>query len=159
MISHTAHAVLALWSLGADESIIQAAYKHASEYQRSAFPSPGPINRENWTKHLADEKYVTISFPYAIRSSCSDSYYQAYCTFFTDEVKEKGVDVIVEEYVFSQSANVIPGLKVEEQPAMLNRFHAGLLHPSIHTGYGLEFGIPGLVVEGRLHFETTAKII
>ena len=28
---------------------------------------------------------------------------------------------------------------------------AGLLHPYIHAGYGVEFGIPGLVAEGLLY--------
>lgn len=31
---------------------------------------------------------------------------------------------------------------------MLNRFLAGVLHPIIHTGYGAEFGLPGMLVEG-----------
>jgi len=35
-----------------------------------------------------------------------------------------------------------------KQPQMLNRFLGGLLHPIIHAGYGAEFGIPGMVVEG-----------
>lgn len=32
---------------------------------------------------------------------------------------------------------------------MLNRFLAGLLHPLIHTGYGAEFGLLGMVAEGN----------
>ena len=31
---------------------------------------------------------------------------------------------------------------------MLDRFLSGLLHPIIHTGYGAEFRLPGMVVEG-----------
>ncbi|KZT67501.1 hypothetical protein DAEQUDRAFT_387282 [Daedalea quercina L-15889] len=31
---------------------------------------------------------------------------------------------------------------------MLNRLHSRLFHPMIHLGYGLEFGLPGLVAEG-----------
>ncbi|KAI0366503.1 hypothetical protein BV20DRAFT_1055640 [Pilatotrama ljubarskyi] len=31
---------------------------------------------------------------------------------------------------------------------MLNRLLAGLLHPLIHAGYGLEFGLAGLLAEG-----------
>jgi hypothetical protein len=33
---------------------------------------------------------------------------------------------------------------------MLNRLMSVLLHPFIHIGYGLEFGIPGQVAEGEL---------
>jgi len=31
---------------------------------------------------------------------------------------------------------------------MLTRFFAGLLHPLIHTGLGIEFGLPGTLAEG-----------
>ncbi|OBZ73399.1 hypothetical protein A0H81_07066 [Grifola frondosa] len=31
---------------------------------------------------------------------------------------------------------------------MLNRFLAGILHPLIHTGYGCEFGLLGMIAEG-----------
>lgn len=74
-------------------------------------------------------------------------------------MKAKGIDSVLEEYIFSPSANIIEGLKVEEQPAMLNRFQAGLLHPSIHTGYGLEFAIPGMVIEGIPYFTIQGKYL
>lgn len=35
-----------------------------------------------------------------------------------------------------------------KQPQMLNRFLDGLMHPMIHVGHGLEFGLPGTVAEG-----------
>ena len=31
---------------------------------------------------------------------------------------------------------------------MLTRFFAGLLHPLIHTGLGVEFNLPGTFAEG-----------
>jgi hypothetical protein len=31
---------------------------------------------------------------------------------------------------------------------MFSRFVSGLFHPLIHTGYGLEFGINGMLAEG-----------
>ena len=31
---------------------------------------------------------------------------------------------------------------------MLARYHGGFLHPLIHIGYGTEFNLPGMVVEG-----------
>ncbi|KAF9015726.1 hypothetical protein BDQ17DRAFT_1386409 [Cyathus striatus] len=85
--NHTVHTVLALWSLGAHESILEAAYKESCSLQRP--------------------------------------YYNAYLKFFTSEVKAKGAATVLE-----------------------NRFVEGLIHPLIHTGYGFEFGLPGLVAEG-----------
>lgn len=32
---------------------------------------------------------------------------------------------------------------------MLDRFLASIVHPMIHLGYGLEFGLPGIVLEGK----------
>jgi hypothetical protein len=78
-------------------------------------------------------------------------YYDAYLTFFTDTLRQKGTAATLEEYVFSQQANFDPARDAEgkSQPEMLNRFINGLLHPLIHTGYGVEFGLPGMVVEGE----------
>ena len=66
----------------------------------------------------------------------------------------------MDRFLFSSEANV--GTSVNDggsrtvgnrepfstEPQMLNRFLGGLLHPIIHTGYGAEFGIPGMIVEG-----------
>lgn len=51
----------------------------------------------------------------------------------------------------SKDANIVPG-KDGKAPLMLSRFMAGLLHPFIHAGYGVEFGMPGLVSEGTVQF-------
>jgi len=120
-----------LWYLGADSDALKAAYADQCAYQRPSFASPGAITKENWTEHLGDEKY-----------------YNAYLAFFTEEVAAKGVSDVIEEYIFSPAAN-FPGTggKVE----MLNRFCAGLLHPMIQLGYGCEFNVPGMIIEGLGH--------
>ena len=74
-------------------------------------------------------------------------YYQAYISFFTEEVKSKGTDAVLEEYVFATSANYVSGQT--EQPQMLGRFLDAVIHPLIHVGYGVEFGLPGMVIEGN----------
>ncbi|KAF5319757.1 hypothetical protein D9619_008628 [Psilocybe cf. subviscida] len=127
--NHTAHAAIALWTLGADESILHASYKENAAYQRPAFASPNDITKENWKDHLGDEKY-----------------YQAYLSFFTSEIIDKGKThaTMLEEYVFSADANFDGG----KNPQMLTRFCDGLLHPLIHAGYGVEFGLPGIFAEG-----------
>lgn len=66
-------------------------------------------------------------------------------------MQEKGVTAVIEEYIFSLEANFADrpsGGKTE----MLGRFCADLIHPLILVGYGCEFNMPGLVVEGRSPF-------
>jgi hypothetical protein len=79
-----------------------------------------------------------------------NSYYSGYLAFFTNALLENGATATFEKYVFSQTANFDPA-KVgdgQTQPGLLNRFVGGLLHPMIHVGYGLEFGLLGTLAEG-----------
>ena len=74
-------------------------------------------------------------------------YYQAYVAFFTRLLLEerKPVQAVLEAYVFARDANVgAHGAR----PLMASRFCGGFLHPLIHVGYGAEFGLPGMLVEG-----------
>ncbi|TFK60287.1 hypothetical protein BDN72DRAFT_905098 [Pluteus cervinus] len=129
--NHSAHHALAIWALGAAGPIIKAAYEVDAKTQRPLYKSPGEITHENWMKHLGDE-----------------TYYDAYLRFFTDVVQKQGTAASLQHYLFSHQANVGAQGNDEEHPNMLNRLHSGLLHPLIHTGYGVEFGLPGMVVEG-----------
>ena len=76
----------------------------------------------------------------------NDSYYEAYLRFFEGEAKTKSVSSILEEYIYSPDANLIG--KAGREPRMATRFLAGLLHPIIHAGFGIEFGLPGVFAEG-----------
>ncbi|KAF4609520.1 hypothetical protein D9613_012352 [Agrocybe pediades] len=133
--NHAAHAVLSLWSLGADENMLRKSYKESCEEQRPSFPSPQPITRDNWTEHLGD-----------------GDYYQGYLNFFKEELRQYKFDYgrLLEEYVFSSRANYSSKASTKDgsQPLMLNRFLAGVIHAFIHTGLGLEFGLPGIFIEG-----------
>ncbi|KAK0451424.1 uncharacterized protein EV420DRAFT_716899 [Desarmillaria tabescens] len=129
--NHIVHHVLAVWALGASKEIIEAVYREDSPSQRPAIKSPGPISSANFNAHLGDEKY-----------------YGAYMTFFKDKIAEKGIASVLEEFVFSEFVNVDATTKGNQQPAMLNRLMASLIHPMIHMGNGLEFGLPGIVIEG-----------
>lgn len=64
--------------------------------------------------------------------------------------KNKSISSVLEEFVFSKDANIIPG-KNGSKPLMLSRFLGGFIHPLIHAGYGTEFNLPGLVVEGQFY--------
>ncbi|EIW74935.1 hypothetical protein CONPUDRAFT_140309 [Coniophora puteana RWD-64-598 SS2] len=122
--NHITHRALALYALGAPGPLIQAYYDYDGNLQRPAFRSPGEITKENFVEHLADEDY-----------------YSAYLDFFAKEVQTLGSVETLEKYVFSDEYNV-------SQAFMLARYWGAVLHPAIHAGYGLEFGIPGMAVEG-----------
>ncbi|KAG6906638.1 hypothetical protein DXG01_012836 [Tephrocybe rancida] len=122
------HYLLALWGLGADTEIINTAHAHDIIIQKPSYESPEAITSDNFSQHLGNERFYT-----------------AYRLFFTDAVQSKGVWAVLEEYVFNESANYGASGK---GPEMLNRLFDGLLHPMIHAGYGVEFGLPGIVVEG-----------
>lgn len=59
---------------------------------------------------------------------------------------------VINKYVFSSAYNFNANLaSSEQQPAMLDRFLAGIMHPLIHVGYGVEFGIIQQIADGLAH--------
>ncbi|KAH9939658.1 uncharacterized protein BXZ73DRAFT_43383 [Epithele typhae] len=129
--NHNSHQLLAVYQLGANGAVIEAAYGNHASYMREAVESPEPITKQNFCKHLGDENF-----------------YAAYLKFFQKELIKNGPAVVLEEYIFSPQANIEPPEAGKEPMQMVNRFHSGLLHPMIHTGYGAEFGLPGMFAEG-----------
>ncbi|KAI8976416.1 hypothetical protein BD414DRAFT_446586 [Trametes punicea] len=129
--NHASHHLLAIYGLGANGPNLEAAYETHASYQRPAFKSPEPINKDNFHEHLGDENY-----------------YNAYLHFFTDVLLEKGAVATIEEYIFSPKANIEPPAPGKPPMQMANRFLSGLLHCLIHTGYGCEFGLLGQLAEG-----------
>ncbi|TBU44557.1 hypothetical protein BD309DRAFT_862019 [Dichomitus squalens] len=128
--NHASHHLVAIYALGANSTLIEAAYQTHVVYMRPAFESPEPVNATNFWKHLGKHDF-----------------YYSYLKFFRDLLLKKDVTEVLEEYIFSAKAN-IGGSATEGQPRMLNRFFAAVVHPMIHIGNGLEFGILGLVAEG-----------
>ncbi|KAF9235890.1 hypothetical protein BU15DRAFT_64441 [Melanogaster broomeanus] len=76
------------------------------------------------------------------------SFYQGYVTFFSKQIDEKGAAGTLEEFIFSEKYNFQDGRDVTSQPEMLFRFVGGAWHPMIHAGYGVEFGLKGMLAEG-----------
>lgn len=75
------------------------------------------------------------------------SYYDSYLAFYSLELVQHGLDSTLEKYFFSADANW--GRNEEDtHPEMLSRLLAGLVHPYIFVGYGVEFGMLGMVAEG-----------
>jgi hypothetical protein len=70
-------------------------------------------------------------------------------SFFVKAIEERGVSGTLEHYVFSEKYNFVEDRDSSTQPVMLARFLGALFHAFIHVGYGIEFGLPGLVVEGE----------
>ncbi|KAI9463444.1 hypothetical protein HD554DRAFT_2206431 [Boletus coccyginus] len=101
------------------------------QIQRPAVKSPESITKENFLDHLGDENF-----------------YQGYVSFFSDQISQKGAAGTLEEFIFSDKYNLQKGRDADTQPAMLARFIDGLGHPLIHVGYGVEFGLKGMLVEG-----------
>ncbi|KAK0187303.1 hypothetical protein F5146DRAFT_1124013 [Armillaria mellea] len=144
--NHISHHVLAVWALGASKEIIEAVYREDTPIQRPAIKPPAPISSANFNAHLGD-----------------GTYFGAYMAFFKEKLSEKGTASVLEEFVFSESANIDVTMKGNQQPSMLNRFVDGLMHSLIHTAYGLEFGLPGIVIEGlaqaAVHHDTLQNLL
>ena len=83
--------------------------------------------------------------------STSGRYYQGYVSFFSKQISENGAATTLEKFIFSDKYNFQEGRDASTQPEMLARLYAGVVHPLIHVGYGLEFGLKGMLVEGTWH--------
>ncbi|KAI6013237.1 hypothetical protein EDC04DRAFT_2759433 [Pisolithus marmoratus] len=127
--NHITHRALALYALGASGTSIRTLYDLDRQKQRPAIDTPEAITRANFVDHLGDENY-----------------YQGYIAFFKREVDEQGASKVLEEYVLSDSFQHQEG--ASKQPELLARLTAGVMHPMIHVGYGLEFGLKGMLIEG-----------
>ncbi|KAG1775843.1 hypothetical protein EV702DRAFT_1113344 [Suillus placidus] len=129
--NHVTHRALALYSAGASGSLIKQFYMQDCTYQRPVVEPPEAVTEENFIEHLGD-----------------DNFYAAYKTFFSKVIEEKGVSAMLEEYIFSKKYNFVEGRDASAQPVIFSRFLGAVFHAFIHVGYGAEFGIPGMVVEG-----------
>ncbi|KAG1751806.1 hypothetical protein EDB19DRAFT_2000665 [Suillus lakei] len=129
--NHITHRALAIYALGGSGSIIDAFYKEDMKIRRAAFVSPHPITAQNFVDHLSDENY-----------------YEAYTTFFANAIEEKGASATLDEFIFSEKYNFQPGRDAGSQPEMLCRFVDAVMHPLIHCGNGVEFGLKGMLAEG-----------
>ncbi|KAG2121595.1 hypothetical protein DEU56DRAFT_918116 [Suillus clintonianus] len=136
-INHAAHHLLAIWALGASGPLITAAYEDTHlDHMRDAFQAPDRvvISDDNFHDYLGDENY-----------------YNAYLDYFRKVVLAPGATIssTLEKYIFSSEYNINTSLAPgKQQPEMLNRFVEQVIHALIHAGYGAEFKLPGMLVEG-----------
>ncbi|OAL34597.1 hypothetical protein AYO20_06227 [Fonsecaea nubica] len=124
--NHIVHHLLCIYSLGASASQLEKAYRNNTEYQIPPYPAdPATIETLSDQKEFA--KYL---------GNCE--HYRDYVVFFKKEISKRGVEAVVNEYVFRGDARA---------DDMLARMFSGFLHPIIHLGYGLEFNQPMIVAE------------
>jgi hypothetical protein len=118
--------MLTIWALGASPETIQLQYEREDKRQRPAYPRDEKViasftDKEVFMKHMFQEEH-----------------YSNYLAFFQREIASKGVPATMKEYLFG-------GDKLAE--SLLSRMFAGLVHPIIHLGFGIEFQQPAIVAQ------------
>ncbi|KAE9401793.1 hypothetical protein BT96DRAFT_918658 [Gymnopus androsaceus JB14] len=131
--NHSMHHILALWTLGAHQDLLHGSYRVNIPLQRPKPEITEAITSSNFNDHLGDA-----------------TYYSAYLAFFDDVVREHKGDPgsLMEQYIYSTKANFGSTSQKGEHPQMACRFLEFVIHPMIHFGYGVEFGLPVMLSEG-----------
>ncbi|EKG18788.1 hypothetical protein MPH_03954 [Macrophomina phaseolina MS6] len=125
--NHIVHHLLTLYALGATPAQIQDGYTQNAGYQRPPVALDPHLaqdlsNPATFAKHLGDERH-----------------YRDYLLHFQREIDAKGVAAVLAEYLFARD---------KRADDLLARTFAGLVHPLIHMGFGVEFAQPAIVAEG-----------
>ncbi|KAE8150168.1 hypothetical protein BDV25DRAFT_154887 [Aspergillus avenaceus] len=124
--NHVAHHILTMFALGASPAEIRAAYARNSSYQRPVLPTV-----ESVVQSLYDKAQFKDHFAKAEN-------YPNFLEFFQREIEKKGVENVINEYVFAED---------EVADSMLIRLFGGIIHPLIHLGFGIEFNQPAIIAE------------
>jgi len=118
--NHLVHQLLADYSLGADMPRLEKTYNDNAPFQRPKRPSKSDFV---WN---------------SLQCLGNEDYYTTYVDFFQEELNKKGIKRSIEYYVFEQDSRL----------GLYSRFLAGVYHPIIHLGYGIEFNHPLMLAEG-----------
>ena len=87
--NHIVHLVLTLYGLGAPPNVIERSYKANTSYQQA-------------TKPLTEENVAAMSEPHGFKSFLGNAEYtHDYLEFFQREIEKKGVETVLQEYLFS----------------------------------------------------------
>ncbi|GAA5919707.1 hypothetical protein JCM6882_008438 [Rhodosporidiobolus microsporus] len=133
--NHCAHHLLAAYSLGASPSLLEDILKLHQETAFKPMPPlvPVEVHEANWTEHLGDERF-----------------YPNYLKFFTRLISTPPGPT--SPYTLKgHKTNTVPVLEyylLGGHGEMLLRAVSGAIHPLIHIGHGVEFGLDALVAEG-----------
>jgi hypothetical protein len=118
--NHLVHQLLADYSLGADMPRLKKAYNDNAVFQRPKRPAKSDFA---WN---------------SLACLGNEDYYTNYVNFFLEEIQKMGIKRSIEHYIFEQDSRL----------GFYARFLAGVYHPMIHLGYGIEFNYPLMVAEG-----------
>jgi hypothetical protein len=124
--NHIVHHLLTIFALGASPGALQQAYSNNDSYQRLALPVESKVvsqlhNPETFKSCLGKEEH-----------------YGDFVHFFQSEMEKHGWQRVVNTYLFSNTYM---------SNDLFGRLFAGLLHPLIHLGFGLEFEQPAIIAE------------
>lgn len=126
--NHIVHGVLTAYALGAEPVMIQKLYEENSSYQRKP-----PLVDQDVVKQLSDPVYFKKRL-----NPNQAKMYPNYRDYFKIKMKQSSWQNVIDEHVFKgdERANV-----------MFHRLFAGLFHPLIHLGFGIEFQQPAIMAE------------
>ncbi|ROT43200.1 hypothetical protein SODALDRAFT_327381 [Sodiomyces alkalinus F11] len=129
--NHIVHHLLSLYGTGADASAIRKAFADNDTYQLPVQPTHPAVADElaaDWA--TAAPKYLG-----------QGKHYPDFLLFFQREIDRRGGDFTagVSEFLFRGDARA---------DDLLQRVHAGFLHPLIQLMYGLEWRQPAIIAEG-----------
>ncbi|KAK3382223.1 hypothetical protein B0T24DRAFT_686106 [Lasiosphaeria ovina] len=125
--NHIPHALLSTLAMGGGAQDLRRAYDDGEAIQR-----PMPAVDFAAVAELADPA------KFRARAQTLDEY-PTFLVFFEREIAAKGWQAVVAEYVLARTPLA---------DFMLAQIYEGLYHPVIHLGFGVEFGLSGLVAEG-----------
>lgn len=148
--NHIPHQLLTLYALSAPPSVLTAAYKDNSTYQQPL--KPAHVETTAALSQSSSSPSASSIFPYTEHLGDGD-YYQDYVVYFATQVAAKGWPTVVREALFADSPRATD---------LLARLFAGVVHPLLHLGFGVEFALEGVVVEGlaqaAVHEDWTARV-
>ncbi|KAF9259180.1 hypothetical protein L218DRAFT_1004149 [Marasmius fiardii PR-910] len=121
--NHISHHSIAVWALGAHKDIVRMGYDKNEFLQQPRGMSPEAVTEKNRIERIGKHE-------------------------LSSQVTENGGPRTLEDYVFSSNANFGNKNKAGRYPEMLCRIQSGIMHGHIHVGYGAEFGLPGMYIEG-----------
>ncbi|GAA5857301.1 hypothetical protein JCM9279_005126 [Rhodotorula babjevae] len=131
--NHCSHHLLASYSLGASPALLEDIYKlhHETAFKPMPPLAPEQITEANWTQHLGDEQYYPnyLAFFHRLIAPLPPAS-SAYAG------RKSSAIPVLERFLFGGDGQ------------MLARAVSGAIHPLIHIGHGLEFGLDAHVAEG-----------
>jgi hypothetical protein len=112
--------------LGGTPEALKKAYDENANYQHASLPIEEQVihqfhDHDAYLQHMG-----------------KDEYYHDFVQFYASELESLGLNETLDRYLFADT---------EIAHDLFGRLYAGLLHPLIHLGFGLEFDQPAIVAE------------